>query len=198
MEQELWLVAGLGNPGRQYETNWHNCGYMVLDILSQRHQIPISKIRFRGLTGQGPIAGRKVLLLKPTTFMNLSGESLREAMTFYKIPPARTLVIYDDLDIPVGEVRLRPGGGSGTHNGMRSIVSALGRDDFPRIRVGIGPLPPGWDLVNYVLADVPAEQQPLLFTALNRAADAVEIILRDGLEAAMNQTNQKRKSHAAE
>ena len=190
MEQQLWLVAGLGNPGRQYEKNWHNSGYMVLEILSQRHQIAINKIRFKGLTGQGTISGQKVILLKPTTFMNLSGESLQEAMAFYKVPPERTLVIYDDLDIAVGQVRMRPGGGTGTHNGMRSIVKLIGNQNFPRIRVGIGPLPPSWELVSYVLADIPKDQQTVFFEALGKAADAVELTLREGLEAAMNETNQ--------
>ncbi len=198
MEQELWLVAGLGNPGRQYEKTWHNCGFLVLEILSQRHQIALNKIRFKGLTGQGTIAGRKVVLLKPTTYMNLSGESVREAMAFYKIPPQRTLVIYDDLDLPAGQIRMRPSGGAGTHNGMRSIISQLGRQDFPRVRVGIGPLPANWELVSYVLSDISQDQQNQMFEAFSRAADAVEKTLRDGIEAAMNQANQKKDSHATE
>ena len=197
MEQEIWLVAGLGNPGRQYEKNWHNCGYMVLEILSQRHQIMLNRVRFKGLTGQGTISGRKVILLQPTRYMNLSGESLREAMAFFKIPPERTLVVYDDLDLPVGQVRMRPSGGSGTHNGMRSIISLLGRQDFPRVRIGIGPLPAGWELASYVLSDIPKDQQPLLFDALNQAADAIEKTLKDGIEAAMNLTNQKKDRQAA-
>ncbi len=198
MEQELWLVAGLGNPGRQYEKTWHNCGYLVLEVLSQRHQIPLNKIRFKGLTGQGTIAGRKVVLLQPTTYMNLSGESVREAMAFYKIPPQRTLVIYDDLDLPAGQIRMRPSGGAGTHNGMRSIISQLGRQDFPRVRVGIGPLPANWELVSYVLSDIPQDQQKEMFEAFSRAADAVEKTLRDGIEAAMNQANQKKERHESE
>lgn len=194
MEQELWLIAGLGNPGRQYEKTWHNAGYMALEIISQRHAIPVNKIRFKGLVGQGTIASQKVILLKPTTYMNLSGESLREAMAFYKIPPERTLVIYDDLDIPVGTVRMRPNGGTGTHNGMRSIVNVLGLQNFPRIRVGIGPLPENWELVNYVLADIPKDQQSDFFLALNTAADAVEWTIKDGLEQAMNRANTKDKN----
>jgi len=198
MEQELWLVAGLGNPGRQYEKTWHNCGYLVLEVLSQRHQIPLNKIRFKGLSGQGTIAGRKVVLLQPTTYMNLSGESVREAMAFYKIPPQRTLVIYDDLDLPAGQIRMRPSGGAGTHNGMRSIIGQLGRQDFPRVRVGIGPLPANWELVSYVLSDIPQDQQKEMFEAFSRAADAVEKTLRDGIEAAMNQANQKKERHVSE
>jgi PTH1 family peptidyl-tRNA hydrolase len=198
MEQELWLVAGLGNPGRQYEKTWHNCGYLVLEVLSQRHQIALNKIRFKGLTGQGVIAGRKVILLQPTTYMNLSGESLREAMAFYKIPTQRTLVIYDDIDLPTGQIRMRPGGGPGTHNGMRSIIGQLGRQDFPRVRVGIGPLPENWELANYVLSEIPQDQQKQMFEAFGRAADAVEKTLRDGIESAMNQANQKKDRHATE
>ncbi|NCC75251.1 MAG: aminoacyl-tRNA hydrolase [Clostridia bacterium] len=198
MEQELWLIAGLGNPGRQYEKTWHNCGYLVLEVLCQRYQIALNKIRFKGLTGQGTIAGRKVILLQPTTFMNLSGESVREAMAFYKIPPERTLVIYDDLDLPAGQIRMRPSGGAGTHNGMRSIISQLGRQDFPRVRVGIGPLPANWELVSYVLSDIPQDQQQQMFEAFSQASDAVEKTLRDGIEAAMNQANQKRERHVPE
>ncbi|MDD2533458.1 MAG: aminoacyl-tRNA hydrolase [Eubacteriales bacterium] len=186
----MWLIVGLGNPGKQYEKNWHNSGYMAMEILSQRYNLAINKIRFKGLTGQGTIAGQKVILLKPTTFMNLSGESVREAMTFYKIPPERTLIIYDDLDIPVGTIRMRPAGGTGTHNGMRSIVNILGLQCFPRIRVGIGPLPENWELVNYVLADIPKDRQTDFFAALNKAVDAVEWTLREGLENAMNKANQ--------
>lgn len=191
MEQQLWLIAGLGNPGRQYEKTWHNAGYMALEVLSQRHAIPINKIRFKGLMGQGVIAGQKVILLKPTTYMNLSGESLREAMTFYKIPPERTLVLYDDLDIPVGTVRMRPNGGTGTHNGMRSIVNILGLQSFPRLRIGIGPLPAHWELVNFVLSEIPQDKQGDFFAALTKVADAVEWTLRDGLEQAMNRANSK-------
>lgn len=198
MEQELWLVAGLGNPGRQYEKTWHNCGYLVLEVLSQRHQIALNRIRFKGLTGQGTIAGRKVILLQPTTYMNLSGESLREVMAFYKIPPQRTLVIYDDLDLPAGQIRMRPSGGAGTHNGMRSIIGQLGRQDFPRVRVGIGPLPENWELVSYVLSEIPQDQQKQMFETFGRAADAVEKTLQDGIEAAMNQANQKKDRHATE
>ncbi len=187
----MWLIAGLGNPGRQYEMNWHNSGYMVMEILSQRHKIDISRIRFKGLTGQGVIFGQKCLLLKPGTYMNLSGDSLQAALAFYKIPPANCLVIYDDVDIPVGQIRIRESGGAGTHNGMRSVVGRLGREDFPRVRIGIGPQPENWDIADYVLSDVPAAVREDFWQALNKAADAVEMTLRDGLDRAMNQFNRK-------
>jgi PTH1 family peptidyl-tRNA hydrolase len=193
IEQQPWLIVGLGNPGGKYARNFHNAGFMALEILSQRHHIAVDRIKFKGLYGQGQIAGQKVILLKPATFMNLSGESLQEAMAFFKIPPERILVLYDDLDIAIGEVRMRPNGGPGTHNGMRSIAQHLGGGQFPRVRVGIGPLPPHWELVNYVLSDIPQGQQESFWQALNKAADAVEMTLRSGLEAAMNQVNRREK-----
>ena len=187
----MWLIAGLGNPGRKYELNWHNSGYMALEILAQRHKIAFDRVKFKGLTGQGVIGGQKCLLLKPGTFMNLSGESLQSALAFYKIPAANCLVIYDDVDIPVGQVRLRESGSAGTHNGMRSIVGRLGCEDFPRIRIGIGPQPENWDIADYVLSDIPAGVREIFWQALNRAVDAVEMTLAEGLDKAMNQFNRK-------
>lgn len=191
MDETLWLIAGLGNPGRKYELNWHNSGFMALEILAQRHKIDVSRIRCKGLMGQGRIGGQKCHLLKPSTYMNLSGESLREALAYFKIPPANCLVLYDDIDIPLGQIRIRESGGAGTHNGMRSIIGQLGREDFPRIRIGIGPQPDKWDIADYVLSDIPADQRELFWQALNKAADAVEMTLRDGLAQAMNQFNRK-------
>jgi peptidyl-tRNA hydrolase, PTH1 family len=191
MEQAIWLVTGLGNPGRKYENNWHNSGYKVLEILARRHRIEISRRRCHGLIGQGLIAGQKCLLLKPVTYMNLSGESVRAALAYYKIDPAACLVIFDDVDIPVGQVRIREFGSAGTHNGMRSIVGLLGRDDLPRIRIGIGPQPEQWDIADYVLADVPQECLELYRQTLEKAADAAEMIIGEGLARAMNQFNRK-------
>lgn len=191
MDQTTWLIVGLGNPGRQYEMNWHNSGYMALEILSQRHKIAVSRIRCKGLLGQGAINGSKCLLLRPTTYMNLSGESVQEALAYYKIPPANCLVLYDDVDIAVGQIRIRESGGAGTHNGMRSIVGQLGTVEFPRVRIGIGPQPEQWDIADYVLSDIPADTRESFWQALNKAADAVELILRDGLGSAMNRYNRK-------
>jgi PTH1 family peptidyl-tRNA hydrolase len=191
MEQNTWLIAGLGNPGRKYELNWHNSGFMALEILAQRHKIDVSRIRCKGLLGQGTIGGQKCLLLKPSTYMNISGESLREALAYFKIEPANCLVLYDDVDIPFGQIRLRESGSAGTHNGMRSVVSLLARDDFPRVRIGIGPQPDQWDIADYVLSDIPADRREEFWQALNKAADAVESVLRDGLAQAMNQFNRK-------
>jgi peptidyl-tRNA hydrolase, PTH1 family len=191
MEKTSWLIVGLGNPGRQYAQNWHNCGYQVVEILAQRHKVAVSRIRCKGLLGQGTIAGQRCLLLKPATFMNLSGQSVQAALAYYKIPPDRCLVIYDDVDIATGQVRIRERGSAGTHNGMRSIVAELGREDFPRVRVGIGPQPQEWDIADYVLSDIPEASRETLWQALNKAADAVELIVSEGLARAMNQYNRK-------
>ena len=178
---ETWLVVGLGNPGRQYEQTWHNAGFMALEILSQRHKIALDRIKFKGIFGRGRIAGATVILLKPSTFMNRSGESVQEAAAYFKVPPDRILVIYDDLDIATGHVRMREKGSAGSHNGMRSIVQALSATEFPRIRVGIGPMPAEWDLVRYVLSEIPSDQRDSFWDGLNRAADAVEIALEGGI-----------------
>ncbi len=191
MDETTWLIVGLGNPGRKYEFNWHNCGFMAVEILSQRHKIEVNKIRCKGLIGQGKIGGRKCLLLKPSTYMNLSGESVREALAYFKIPAAQCLVIFDDVDIPLGQIRIRETGSAGTHNGMRSIIGQLGLDQFPRVRIGIGPKPEQWDIADYVLSDIGTDQRETLWQALNNAADAVEMTLKEGLDQAMKQFNRK-------
>lgn len=190
--ESLWLVAGLGNPGKQYEKTWHNAGFMTLDIISQRHQIKLNKIKFKGLYGRGQIAGKQVILLKPTTYMNLSGESVREAAAYFKIPLNKVLIIFDDIDIEAGNVRIREKGGPGTHNGMRSLVSCLGSDLFPRIRVGIGPLPENRELVSYVLSEIPVDKQQILWEGLNIASDAIEISVSKDLSLAMNRCNKRK------
>ncbi|HZJ68390.1 MAG TPA: aminoacyl-tRNA hydrolase [Candidatus Eisenbacteria bacterium] len=186
---KTFIIAGLGNPGKKYERSWHNCGYMVLEILSQRHDFTMRKIKFKSLCAEINLYGQKIIFLQPTTFMNNSGESIRAAVDFYKIPLENLLVIYDDIDIDVGKIRIRPWGSPGSHNGMRSIVKHLNDDNFPRIRVGIGPQVEGIDIVKYVLQSVPIDKQKMLFEGLNKAADAVEIILQDTLDLAMNRLN---------
>ncbi len=190
-EDTIWLVAGLGNPGLQYVKNWHNCGYRALDLLAERHKLTVDRIRFHALSGLGLIGGSKCLLIKPTTYMNLSGESIREASAYYHIDPGHCLVIYDDVDIRFGQIRIRENGGPGTHNGMRSIVRSLGGGQFPRVRIGIGPQPELWDIADYVLSDVPESAWNDHAAALSTAADAVEMILQKGIDAAMSHYNHR-------
>ncbi|HBP38113.1 MAG TPA: aminoacyl-tRNA hydrolase [Clostridiales bacterium] len=191
MEKTTWLIAGLGNPGRQYEMNWHNSGSMALEILARRHKIPVTRIRCQGLLGQGTIKDQKCFLLRPITYMNRSGDSVRETLAYYKIPPENCLVLYDDVDLPVGQIRIRESGGAGTHNGMRSVTGSLGSENFPRVRIGIGPQPDDRDIADYVLSDVPVDLRDSFLQVLNKAADAVEVILQEGLAPAMNLYNRK-------
>lgn len=175
----MWLVAGLGNPGSRYVHNWHNCGFMTLEVLAQRNRISVGKVKFKGEYGQGTIHGKKVVLLRPHTYMNLSGESVREAMEYFKIPPEKLIVMYDDVDLPVGTVRVRSEGGPGTHNGMKSIISSLGTQEFARIRVGCGPVPDAWDLADYVLSDIGKDSQESMFSAFASASEAAEKLIKE-------------------
>ena len=178
----MWLIAGLGNPGGKYSYNWHNCGFMALEVFSQRNRIAVEKTKFKGQWGQGSLFGEKVVLLRPHTFMNLSGESIRECMAFFKIPAERVLIIYDDIDIAKGTIRYRARGSAGTHNGMRSIISCLGTEEFPRIRVGCGPVPEKWVLADYVLSDIPEEEQKLMFASFVEAAEKAEGLIKESVQ----------------
>ncbi len=175
----MWLIAGLGNPGAKYTYNWHNCGFMSLEVLAQRNRITLDKTKFKGEYGRGNIGGESIILLRPHTYMNLSGESVREALAFFKIEPKNLIVLYDDIDLPKGAVRVRDKGGPGTHNGMKSIISCLGTQDFPRIRVGCGPVPERWDLADFVLSDIGPEDKETMFEAFVRAAESAEKMIRE-------------------
>lgn len=186
----MYIIAGLGNYGLKYAHTRHNAGCDSLNILAQRNNIRLTKIRFKALTGEGEISGEKVLLAFPQTYMNLSGDSLIELVNFYKPDLSRIIVIYDDVDIPKGTLRLRPRGSAGSHNGMRSIVERFGgRDDFPRIRVGIGAPPEYMDIKDYVLGKHPKEDWELMFRAYTGAAMAAEEIIKSGVELAMTKYN---------
>lgn len=187
----MYIIAGLGNPGKKYENTRHNIGFITLDFLAERHDIKINKIKHKALVGEGRIAGQKVLLVKPQTYMNLSGESLREVMDYYKVDIEDMIVIYDDIDLDAGAVRIRKKGGPGTHNGMRSIVQHLGTD-FPRIRMGIGKDKRG-DLVDFVLGGFTKEDKEVLEPAVERAALSIECYVDEGIEKAMNKYNIKAK-----
>lgn len=184
----MYIIVGLGNPGKKYENTRHNMGFIAVDLLAEKYGIKVDKIKFKALVGEGRIAGQKVLLVKPQTFMNLSGQSVMEVMNFYKEDIENLIVIYDDIDIPTGTIRLRSKGSAGTHNGMRNIVYLLQDDGFPRIRVGIGS-EKKVDLINYVTSGVTKQEKELLEDALTRAADAAACIVEKGIDKAMNEYN---------
>ncbi len=184
-----FLIVGLGNPGREYAQTWHNLGFMCLETLEKRHGFRCDRIRFKGLLGETRLYGGRQLWLKPQTYMNNSGESVREALNFYKLPPERCLVILDDFDLPLGTLRLREHGSAGTHNGMRSIIYQVQSDQMPRLRLGFGPKPAHMDVINYVLAKISSDQEATVSKTLDKAADAVETILRDGMTLAMSTCN---------
>ena len=181
----MYLVIGLGNPGKKYARTHHNVGFDVVEILASRLGISIDRNKCKALVGEGQFAGQRVALCLPQTFMNLSGESVTQLVSWYKPEYDQLIVVYDDVDLPLGKVRLRAKGSAGTHNGMRSIIYLLGRDDFPRVRVGIGRPPEGWDLADYVLSGYNTqEERETAFAAYQKAAESVEIFIREGCEKA--------------
>ena len=185
-----WLIVGLGNTGSRYEYTRHNVGFMVADELGEREDIPIQRLRYHALTNTAVIGGQGVLLMKPTTYMNLSGEAVGEAARFYKLDPGHVLVISDDVDLPLGKLRIRTGGSAGGHNGPKSIIQHLGSDQFPRLKVGVGGKPhPDHDMADWVLSKLRGEDLRVMEEAVGRAADAVECYLRDGPQKAMNRFN---------
>jgi PTH1 family peptidyl-tRNA hydrolase len=179
-----YYIIGLGNPGKKYAHTRHNAGYDVVGLLAERHGISIESLRFKALCGSGIIAGKKATLVLPGTFMNLSGECVKELADFYKVPPERLIVVYDDIDLDLSRVRVRKKGSAGTHNGMRSIIYQIQTDDFPRVRVGIGKPKHQGDLVNHVITTYTEDEYREAYAAYAKAADAVETILMDGVEAA--------------
>jgi PTH1 family peptidyl-tRNA hydrolase len=187
----VFLVVGLGNPGRQYEQNRHNVGFMVLGALQRAEGLPDFKAKFSGVWTRGEIAGQAVALLEPGTFMNLSGDSVQPAAAFLKVAPNEIVVVHDELDLPWKDVRVKVGGGHAGHNGLRSIIQRLGTPEFVRVRVGVGKPPPGWrgDVADWVLANFDTMERAELPEVLDRAADAVRRIVKDGAAAAMNAVN---------
>jgi len=189
MHEDKWLIVGLGNPGKRYDRTWHNAGRMAVEALSLRHGISIKRRRFRGLTGDGVIHGKKVRLLLPNTYMNLSGESVIRAMTFEKIAPERIIVVYDDFDLSLGRIRIRTQGSAGSHNGMKSLLQHLKSDRFPRIRIGIGP--PVGDVIQFVLSKIPESKEEALTWAIDDACEAIELLIDDRLQEAQERFNKK-------
>lgn len=186
----MYIIAGLGNPGKKYENTKHNIGFITLDFLADKNNIKINKIKHKALVGEGTISGRKVLLVKPQTYMNLSGNSVREVMEYYKAEPENLVVIYDDVDIPMGHLRIRKKGSAGTHNGMKSIIYDLQEDGFPRVRIGIGK-ERKMSLAGYVLGGFAKDEKGLIEEAVKRAALAIECMLEKGIDIAMSEYNVK-------
>ena len=191
----MYIIAGLGNPGKKYEGTRHNIGWQVMDELADKHRIRIMESRFKGLVGKGVIGGEKVLLLKPLTYMNLSGESIGEAVRFYKIDEtSRLIVVSDDISLDVGQLRMRKKGSAGGHNGLKNIISHLGSEEFMRIRIGVGDKRAGSDLVDYVLGSFSKEEKKILDETKRNAVLAIETIISDGIDKAMNLYNTTRRS----
>lgn len=185
-----YIVAGLGNPGGEYDGTRHNAGFMALDRLAQGLNARITRIKFKSLCGDATIAGRRVLLLKPQTFMNLSGEAVRDAAAFYKVPMERVIVLYDDISLEPGRLRVRRKGSDGGHNGIKNIIYLTGTDVFPRVKIGVGKKPhPDYDLAAWVLSRFSADVKPAFDEALDNAGKAVEAIIQNGVDAAMNDFN---------
>lgn len=186
----MYIIAGLGNPERKYAGTRHNIGFSAITTLCDKYGISMDIKKHKALMGKGVIGGNKVLLVQPLTYMNLSGESLRDVVKYYKVNPEEELiVIYDDISLPPGKIRIRPKGSAGGHNGIKNIISHLGTQTFKRIKIGVGEKPKGWDLVDYVLARFPKDEEPQIRQALEDTADACISIMNDGIEKAMNDFN---------
>jgi PTH1 family peptidyl-tRNA hydrolase len=186
----VWLIVGLGNPGEEYTQTRHNIGFQCVNLFAKRHGLDFSQKRAHARVAEGQVAGQRVALAKPFTYMNLSGQALVGLRQWYKVAAETdVVVIYDDVDLPFGTLRLRERGSAGTHNGMRSIVGQLGSQNFRRIRVGIGPIPAGWQLANFVLGRFTRDEQAEVPAICERVADALDLIIREGFGAAMNRFN---------
>lgn len=185
----MYVIVGLGNPGNQYSATRHNVGFVTMDFMADRHEVKLTKLKHKALIGECEIAGEKVLLVKPQTFMNLSGESVLDIMEWYKLKPEQLIVVYDDIDLPVGKIRIRPAGSAGSHNGMKSIIHLLHSQDFIRIRIGVGKQPEFMDLADYVLSRFKPEEIEPMEDAVRKATFAIEEIMKSGLQNAMNKYN---------
>lgn len=185
-----WLIVGLGNPGREYEKTRHNAGFRCLDLLADSLGIRVDKLKFQGLYGQGTYGGKKVFLLKPQTFMNLSGRSVVQLSAYFGIPPQQIIVLFDDISLTPGRLRIRPDGSAGGHNGIKSIIQELGSQVFPRVKIGVGSKPtPEFDLADWVLSTFSAQEEKALAVSLKNAADAALAIMDSGVPEAANRFN---------
>lgn len=187
----MYIIVGLGNPTAQYDGTRHNIGFDCIDKIAEAYNIPLDFAKHKAVCGTGYIEGQKVIIAKPQTYMNLSGESVQELLHYYKVDPENLIVIYDDISLDVGQLRIRKKGSAGGHNGIKNIIKMLGTDVFPRIKVGVGNKPAGWDLADYVLGRFSKEDQEFLVETKERVAKAVETILTEDMDAAMNIYNKK-------
>ena len=185
--QDTWLIVGLGNPGREYENTRHNCGFRAIDIIAEQLHCKLDKAKFQGLYGQTVYGGKKLYLLKPQTYMNLSGRSILQLSAYFHIPPQRIVVLFDDISLEPGRLRLRSEGSAGGHNGLKSIIAELGSQEFPRVKIGVGAKPhPDYNLADWVLSAFSAQEEKLLAPALERAAQAALAIVDVGVYEASN------------
>ena len=185
-----YIICGLGNPGTQYEGTRHNIGFMTIDTLCEKYKLDCKKLRFKSLTCDAMISGKRCLIMKPTTFMNNSGEAVTEAMSFYKIPPERTIIMFDDISLEPGKLRIRRKGSDGGHNGIKSIIYLSGSDMFPRIKMGVGAKPhPDYNLADWVLGHFKKEQAEALETAMDNAVSSIELMVGGKMNEAMNKFN---------
>ena len=185
-----WLIVGLGNPGQKYEHTRHNMGFLTVDLLAEKAGVKLNKVKFKSAYNILPFAGCKCLVMKPQTYMNLSGEAVREAAQFYKIPADHVLVIYDDVSLPVGKLRVRPTGSAGGHNGIKNIIAHLGTQDFPRVKIGTGaPAGGGADMIDWVIGEPSKAEKKVLLESFERAIDAAACIIEHGCQKAMNRFN---------
>ena len=185
----MYIIFGLGNPGRKYAGTRHNVGFDAVTALSDAYGIKLGETMLKGLSGRGVIDGQRIVLVQPQTFMNNSGECVRAYADFYKVPPEQILVICDDISLEPGKLRLRVKGSAGGHNGLKSIIAHLGTSGFPRLRIGVGEKPFGWDLADHVLARFPKDEEPLIREAFQKVTEEVRLYLNEGAEAAMNRFN---------
>lgn len=187
----MYIIAGLGNPGRDYEYTRHNAGFLAIDEIAKKLNISVNKIKFKSLIGEGTINGEKVYLVKPQTYMNNSGEAIREIMNFYKVDPENLIVIVDDIDIEFATLKIKKKGSAGTHNGLKSIINLIGSQNFPRIKVGVGQKYESQDLADFVLSKFSKKESPDIENAIDRAAQATFEIIENGIDSAMNIFNKK-------
>lgn len=188
-EKDKYLIVGLGNPGARYEYTRHNAGFMVLDYIAKFLKVKINVSKFKALFSMATISKESVILLKPQTFMNASGESVLECMQYYKIPPERLILIFDDISLDMGTIRIKRSGSCGGHNGVKSIINLIGTDNFPRIKIGVGAKPEGWDLPSWVLSKFSAEELDDVTLCAERSMSALDLILRGKIDEAMNKFN---------